>query len=72
MGTLMLTAYGNRPVKVYPVREQELNDLRRLAWLSLATLGLASPILILAVIQMVGSIKRETSFENNPDESSSN
>jgi hypothetical protein len=67
LGTLLLTAYGDRPVKVYPVRESELNDLKRWAWLSLATLGLAAPILILAVIQMVNSVKRETSFENQDE-----
>jgi len=64
MGTLMLTAYGDRPVKVYPVREQELDDLKRWAVLSVITFGLAVPLLIFAVIQVVNSIKRETNFEN--------
>lgn len=61
MGTLFEPEYGDRPVRIYPVREEELTELRRWAWLSLLIVGI--PFLIVSVIQTVNRITRETKFE---------
>ena len=60
MGTMREPEYGDRPVKIYPVTESELDDLRLWAFMSLFLIGI--PFLIVGIFTTVRRIKKETKF----------